>query len=1241
MKRTFTRGLSKAAVLTHYLQSVKPASVDWTNEIQLLQREKIIDLAAWKALSQECRNRLHLSPSVVKVLDDGAQVCTEGGKRIAILYGSQTGTAESYAKMLGTYAISHGLEPRVASMNDGLHFFESNTDLPDAVIFVCSTYGNGEFPSNAKTFMQVLTAGKLPQLASIPHSIFGLGNSHNDNFNAAAKALSSKLKEIGSPSLVRMQLSCELQQSGHDGAYRSWKRAVWKSLGVTGEGTRAFKPTYSISECLTSHADEHIPLPGFIPAVVHGNASLTPVGYQPQCRMLRFSVDCSTQMRTLGRVGNITDHVQIFPSNSAQLVQRMLRRLNLNGNSVVEITPLAGAPHHPYDFKKLRIETVLSEVVDLSCVPSRSMLETMSLLTNNSSDREKLERIAGDLSVGGSFDTLSQGVFTVVDAFEMFPSVNATLPQLLTLLPHIAPRSYSIACDNTSGNHAAFDVLYSIPTREVEGRHHEGLCTGMLNAAQPGDKIRVHFHPSGIALPRDDAPCVIVALGTGIGSAHAILQHRLQKLKDGFSVGKAHLFYGMRHKTKDCFFQSDFAVMEACGMLTVTYVASHDGPTFTTPFDVMDRSLIDFLGNEGHIAYCGLGGSVPLRLESTLRRIGFDVSEMRKQGRLHEEFFTVDTDSENLFKNRSVDESSSTLVGRMGNCDMFCFQCEQTFKGKGCHKVGVCGKTPRVAALQDLTVHAMKILGFYANETRLCGGDVPDAINRFTLYALFSTLTNVNFDESRFEAIVKQSKTYIDEMKSLYSKVAASKGLATKSPQKSKELPTPLPSLDGLVELGRSVGVLNRFVDPATQNAAGVSEMVVYGLKGIAAYADHSLMNGKELPEIYEFIHRALSFMTSEEQYDLSKGLAFALEAGKINVSTMGLLYDSNASLGIPTPTTVPVKPSPGKSILVSGHDLIILKALLEKTEPLGINVFTHGEMLPAHSYPKLKAHTNLKGHFGGAWMRQGIEFPHFPGPILMTTNCLTEPHETYSAHLFTAGAVGWKGIPHIGNTIKDIDFDLLIKSALEAKGFGEEKAFNYADPVGVRRPEALTVGFGHETILSVAPTILKEIKKGNITRFFVVGGCDGYEGERSYYTDLVSRLPKTAVVLTVGCGKFRINHLNLGTIGETGIPRILDMGQCNDSFSAVQVALALAKALNCQVSDLPLSIVLSWFEQKAIAVLLSCLALGLKPIHVGPALPAFITPDVLNVLVKDFGVLPLGDVNKDLEAMLAAPGAS
>lgn len=1245
---TAMRKVAQASTIAQYLVSKSKSAAFPQRDLDALTKGGITNLRQWKLLQADEKKKLALSPALVSFLDEGSSSSSGSAvRRLAILYASQTGTAETYAKTLSINAMSHGLDTTVMSMNDAVATFSDSAVDFDAVIFLCSTYGTGELPSNGTAFWKALCDGRLTALNTLPHAVFGLGNSNNEHFNQAAKNLSAKLKSLGSPSIQRAELSCELQENGHDGAFRNWKKSLWTTLGVGASQSRVLRETYTVVECLTARPDTHVHHAGFLPAVVHQNAIMTPKDYTPRCRLLRINVDCELQRRgPLGRVATITDHIQIYPHNEEQLVTRMLKRCGLSGDAVVEVTPLAGATKHPYDHKKLRVRTLLAEIVDLSGIPSRSVLETMSLFAGSTEDREKLEAIANDLTVGGQFDRLTSGVFTVVDAFEMFPSVTMNLAQILTVLPHIAPRSYSIAADNTEGNHASFDILYNIPTRQggASVHPHTGACTGMLDRAEPGDKLAVAFVPSNIALPRDDVPAVIVALGTGIGSAHSILQHRFSLVKKGVRVGKTHLFYGMRHLTKDNFFAEDFAQMEAAGFLTVTRVASHDGPQFVTPMDKLDASIKDFLGDQGHISYCGLGGSVPLLLENALRRCGVNVSALRKEGRYHEEYFTVDLDSENLFKNRTASQNASTLAGRMGSCEMFCFQCEQTFKGRGCHKVGVCGKTPRVAALQDLTIHGLKYLGYYAHQIRALGGSVSDEVNRFSLYALFSTLTNVNFDESRFVTIVRTLQEHIASTKAAYLELCKSIGA---SPAEPTTISSPLPadtrqlSADALVDLGRNVSVLQRFTDPATQSAAGVSEMVVYGIKGIAAYADHSLMNKKELPEIYAFVHKALAFMTSPEQYDLGKCVEIALEAGKINVATMGLLYESNASLGVPTVAAAPVKPVKGKAILVSGHDLIILKSLLEKTEPLGINVYTHGEMLPAHAYPKLKAHKNLVGHFGGAWMRQSVEFPHFPGPVLMTTNCLTEPHESYSARIFTAGAVGWSGVPHIGNTMSDIKFDALIEAAQAAPGFGNEAEFAYADPVGVRRPAQLTVGFGHETVLSVAPTIIEEIKKGNITRFFVVGGCDGYEGQRSYYTDLVARLPKTAVVLTVGCGKFRFNYMDLGTIGNTGIPRILDMGQCNDSFSAVQVALALAKVLNCQVSDLPLSIVLSWFEQKAIAVLLSCLSLGLKPIHVGPALPAFITPDVLQVLVENFGIRALGNVDEDLKKMLAATGAS
>lgn len=1242
MRRTFLRTLSAASPVAKYLSLKRPGSAAQASarDLEALANAKIDTLGNWMSLTSDAKTALHLPTEVVAALNEAAATVSSTKRNLWIAFASQTGTAESYARILGTYAVSHGFAPTVITMNDCAVALNSDpTALPDAVLFVCSTYGTGEFPSNAKAFWKELSGGRLGQLATVPHAVLGLGNSHNEEFNAAAKALSQRLKEIGSPSLLRTQLSCELQPNGHDATFRSWKRSVWAALGSSQEQTLA--STYAVSECLATKADAHVVRRGFVEATVHQNAALTPKDYTPRARLMRLTIDCEQQRRTFGRVGTITDHIEVYPRNNDALVARAAKLCGMDLTTVVEVAPLAGAAANPaYDFKKLTVETVLREIVDLSGIPSRSLLETLSMCATSLEERGRLESIAGDLSAGGSYDQLVQGVFTVVDALEAFPSVRLSLAQMLTVLPHIAPRSYSIASDNATSDHASFEVLYGVPSRAFGGRTHEGLCSSMLDRLEPGAHLAVRLVPSNIALPRDDVPCVIVALGTGVGSAHAILQHRFSLHKSGAKVGRTHLYYGMRHLNKDCFFRSDFAAMEKSGFLSVTYVPSHDGAKFESPMDRFDASFKEFVGTNGHIAYCGLGGSVPLVFENALRRVGLDVKGLRDEGRLHEEFFSTDLDAENLFKSATTDASAATLAGRMGKCEMFCFQCEQTFKGQGCNKIGVCGKTPRVAAMQDLLVHGLKHVGFYTTEVQALGGATDAALDRFVLYALFSTLTNVNFDESRFVQILGDLQGHLNRVRRQYAELTAAKNVAAKTPA-IRAFPEALPDADSLIALGREVSVLHRFADVATQSAAGVTEMLMYGLKGIAAYADHGLMNGHESADIYRYVHKALAFLASEEQYDLGKGLGLCLEAGNINVTTMALLYKSNATLGVPVPTPVRVEPTKGKAILVSGHDLIILKGLLEKTEPLGINVYTHGEMLPAHSYPLLKQHKNLVGHYGGAWMRQSVEFPHFPGPVLMTTNCLTEPHETYCDRIFTAGAVGWAGVPHIGDNMSNINFDKVIAAAQSAPGFVAEKAFNYADPVGTTRPKSLTVGFGHETILSVAPTILEEIKKGTITRFFVVGGCDGYEGDRSYYTDLVARLPPTAVVLTVGCGKYRFNYMDKGTIGNTGIPRILDMGQCNDSYSAVQVALALAQALNCKVSDLPLSIVLSWFEQKAIAVLLSCLALGLKPVHVGPALPAFITPDVLGVLVKDFGIRALGDVDKDLAEMLAAPGAS
>lgn len=1180
---------------------------------------------------------------------------TEQAKKILVAYGSQTGTAESFARMMGPHAAAHNFHADICTLNDALAKINDPAYAkPEAMLCICSTYGIGEYPSNAQRFGDALERGQLAKkMAGLNYAVLGLGNSSNERFNEAAKKIDKELKKAGAKSLSRMALSCEIQGSGHDIAYRNWKRSLWTSLGATAlqSGVTA-KPVYDLPICPASRAEPRIIPEGFMETTAHTNDLLTPLKYdEPPSRHLKFEApDAKTQHNAIERWANSDhDHIAILPQNCAENVKRAGDRLKIDLTTVVEVTPLPGAPpNEVIDMKKMSYGTLLRDVIDLSAIPSRSFLESMATLcAEGTPERAELEELANDLSSGSAYDKLTAGgnSFSVIDCLEHFSTVEFTMPFLLSFAPRIQARTYSFARDTTGVLKSFHEIVFNIPTRKAAGgKVHQGLCSSMLANVRAGDKLTVSYVPRSYSAPKDFAPLLIVALGSGIATARTTIQRRARLQKMGIKVGPTMLYYGHRHAGKDDLFREEFDKYEAEGLISVVRVASHDQADFRTPMDEMRSSITDFLGVAGEVIYCGMGGSVPLMVENKLRALGNDVGLMRTQGRYHEEYFTQDPDVENLLKELSAAhlQQGSTLATRMGpNCEMFCMQCEQTFKGVGCFKTGVCGKTPEVAALQDALVHASKVLSFYCHRLRALG--IEDAAaNQLTLQALFSTLTNVNFDADRFLEYCQKVQAATARVKAAYEKACQAKGTACEElPRHCPTLP-PAMSKDGLVRFGKSVGVLTRFGDESTQSASCVNEMLVYGIKGIAAYTDHSLMNGVEDQAVYEFLHKALSHLVAGDSANLGKALELCLEAGKTNVTSMAMLYKSNSSLGVPTPTPVPFTPTPGKAILVSGHDLIILDRLLKQTEPLGINVYTHGEMLPAHSYPSLKKHKNLVGNYGGAWMRQGVEFPKFPGPIIMTTNCLTEPHDSYKDRIFTAGAVGWTGVKHIGDDIATLDFSQVIKAAQEAPGFTEaDKAFAYPDPVGQVRPQSVTVGFGHETIIGAAPTIIDQIKKGNITRFYLIGGCDGFEGSRSYYTDLVKNLPKTSVVLTLGCGKFRINHLDLGTIGDTGLPRILDMGQCNDSYSAVQVALALAKALDCQVSDLPLSIVLSWFEQKAVAVLLSCLSLGLKPIHIGPTLPAFVTPDVLNVLVKDFGVVPLGNPAEDAKTMSEAKGAA
>jgi len=397
-----------------------------------------------------------------------------------------------------------------------------------------------------------------------------------------------------------------------------------------------------------------------------------------------------------------------------------------------------------------------------------------------------------------------------------------------------------------------------------------------------------------------------------------------------------------------------------------------------------------------------------------------------------------------------------------------------------------------------------------------------------------------------------------------------------------------------------------------------LQELLLYGLKGMAAYAEHALVLGHEDDSVYAFIAEAL-FYLAEEIPSVEKLLALNLKCGEVNLLVMELLDTANTgAYGHPVPTPVRVEPLKGKAILVSGHDLKDLEILLVQTEGKGINIYTHGEMLPAHGYPELKKFKHLVGNYGGAWQDQKVEFARFPGAILMTTNCIQEPQENYENRIFTSGLVGWSGVTHIANG----DFSPVIEAALAASGFADDG-----------QDKTILVGFGHNAVLGVADKVVDAVKSGAIKHFFLVGGCDGARSGRDYYTEFAESVPKDCVIMTLACGKFRFNKLDFGTIG--GIPRLLDIGQCNDAYSAIQIAVALSKAFNCGVNDLPLSLVLSWYEQKAVAILLTLLHLGIRNIRLGPTLPAFVTPNVLKVLNEKFNLMPIKTAAQDLKDIL------
>ena len=529
------------------------------------------------------------------------------------------------------------------------------------------------------------------------------------------------------------------------------------------------------------------------------------------------------------------------------------------------------------------------------------------------------------------------------------------------------------------------------------------------------------------------------------------------------------------------------------------------------------------------------------------------------------------------------------------NKNMFCFQCEQSAGCTGCTgAAGVCGKSAEVAALQDELTGALIGLARATNG----GKKFSKSTQHLLIKGLFSTVTNVNFNSASLQQLISQVQL-----------------------EKQKLIPR---CASCGAPCGKNSDYNMQQLWNANEDIRSLKSLILFGIRGMAAYAYHAMVLGSESKAMNLFFAKAL-FAVGED-WNLEQLLPIALEVGEKNLACMELLDNAHTkAYGEPTPVTIPLTVEPGPFIVISGHDLHDLKLLLEQTEGTGINIYTHGEMLPAHGYPKLKKYPHLKGNFGTAWQNQQKEFANIPAPVLFTTNCLMPPKSSYSNRVFTTALVSYPQIQHIG---ENKDFSPVIKKALELGGYQSEQPFT-----GINGGTTVTTGFAHGAVLKQAEKIVQAVQKGEIEHFFLVGGCDGARAGRNYYTEFVKQTPKSSVILTLACGKYRFNDLQLGTVA--GLPRLMDIGQCNDAYSAIKIALALAEAFSCGVNDLPLSMVLSWYEQKAVCILLTLLHLGIKNIRLGPTLPAFLSPNILSYLTKNFGLAAITTPKEDLKSLL------
>lgn len=551
---------------------------------------------------------------------------------------------------------------------------------------------------------------------------------------------------------------------------------------------------------------------------------------------------------------------------------------------------------------------------------------------------------------------------------------------------------------------------------------------------------------------------------------------------------------------------------------------------------------------------------------------------------------------------------------------MFCIQCEQTIRtpaGNGCsYSQGMCGKLADTSDLQDLLIYLLQGVSAYAVKAREF--DIVDSeIDAFVPKAFFATLTNVNFDDDRLLDYVKQADVCRNRLKAAYEEACKAAG----------KLPELLSAPSQLI-LGATkpemlaqavIAAPNRGKADIHEDILGLRLLCLYGLKGAAAYMEHARVLSQTDVDVAARFHELMSFL-GEDSVDADKLFSVAMEIGQLNYRVMAMLDEGETcAFGHPEPTQVNTVAIKGKAILVSGHDMVDLALILKQTEGKGINVFTHGEMLPALAYPELKKYPHLVGNYGSAWQNQQKEFANFPGAVVMTSNCIIDPNVGgYSDRIFTRSIVGWPGVTHL---VGD-DFSVVIEKALTLEGFIYDEI-----------PHLITIGFARNALMAAAPAVVENVKNGSIKHFFLVGGCDGDKAERSYFTDIATQAPKDSVILTLGCGKYKFNKLEFGDIN--GIPRLLDIGQCNDAYSAIQLAIALSEAFDCEINELPLSIVLSWFEQKAIVVLLTLLSLGVKDIRTGPSAPAFLTTNLLNVLEDKFGLRGTTTAEEDLKTIL------